>query len=34
MENTWSEEYKKIKEREERFATTKSLQLNDPVILK
>jgi hypothetical protein len=31
MESTWSEEYKKRKEREERFSTGEPLQLNDPV---
>ncbi|OMJ69712.1 hypothetical protein SteCoe_32500 [Stentor coeruleus] len=30
MESTWSEEYKKRKEREERFSTGEPLQLNDP----
>lgn len=31
MESTWSEEYKKMKDREERFQTSMPLQLNDPV---
>jgi hypothetical protein len=32
METTWEAEYKKLKEREQRFSTGDSLQLNDPVI--